>query len=48
MLDFADVKPSFLNALIIVLMVILLVPLMKFLFIEKVRIPGFSGLLAMV
>lgn len=44
MLDFADVKPSFLNALIITLTVVLMLTFLKYLF-GRVRVPGLSDLI---
>lgn len=45
--DFADVKPSVLNILIIVLIVVMFVPLLKYL-VTRFPIPGFSELVLSV
>lgn len=41
MLDFADVKPSVLNALIITLTVVVMLTALKFI-LSKVHVPGLS------
>ncbi|MFA6198695.1 MAG: hypothetical protein WC734_06140 [Patescibacteria group bacterium] len=47
-LDFSNVKPGIANAMIILAIVIIMVPLAKFIFIQKVYIPGVSELVSAI
>ncbi len=43
-LDFSDLKPSVLNAITVALIIIIMIPLLKFVF-NKWRVPGLTDLI---